>query len=69
MSLVFRIAEMKRLLVTIQKISTGFLEIMNKTENRMVEIEKNIDKLSCYADYFVLYHKNVKLFESIGSIN
>ena len=60
--------EMKHLLIEMKDISDIFLNIMEKKEQRenvLMEIEKHMDRLNCYADYFVLYHKSSKLLETI----
>ena len=57
--------QFKQLLNEMKNLSNEFLQTMEKKENIMIEIEKHIDELHCYADYFVLYHKYCKTFESL----
>ncbi|EKE41505.1 hypothetical protein ENU1_053830 [Entamoeba nuttalli P19] len=49
----------------IEEVSLEFNNILKKGKNIIEEIYQRIEKLNVYEEYFILYHKNIKTFESI----
>ncbi|EDR28453.1 hypothetical protein EDI_323950 [Entamoeba dispar SAW760] len=49
----------------IEEVSIEINNIMKKGKNIIEEIYQRIDKLKVYEEYFILYHKNIKVFENI----